>query len=235
MKQFQKIIPSLLVAIGLLALGLCVKSGLDSFSSGGRHVSVRGLAEKEVKANKVTWPIVCKEIGNDLPAIYKKIEATNTAITSFLISNGLADSEFSVNAPDIIDMQADRYSSEKLLYRYSVTSVITVTSSKVDKINELISRQGELLKEGIAISAGDYSYRTIYEYTDLNSIKPQMIAEATKNAREAAMKFAEDSQCKVGKIIDAQQGQFSIEDRDPYTPYIKKVRVVTYMNFSLED
>ena len=102
-------------------------------------------------------------------------------------------------------------------------------------MNELISRQAELLKQGIAITAGDYNYRTIYEYTDLNTIKPEMIAEATQNAREAADKFAADSQSELGQIKSATQGQFSIEDRDPYTPYIKNVRVVTYVNYYLED
>ncbi len=98
-----------------------------------------------------------------------------------------------------------------------------------------MERQTELLKQGIAIVAGDYQYQTTYEYTDLNSIKPEMIAEATKNAREAANKFAEDSDSKLGKIKTASQGQFSIEDRDQYTPYLKKVRVVSSIVYYLND
>ena len=85
------------------------------------------------------------------------------------------------------------------------------------------------------MSPDNWNNRTIYEYTELNSIKPDMIADATKNAREAANKFAADSGSKIGKIKTAQQGQFSIEDRDPYTPFIKKVRVVTYIDYFIED
>ncbi|MCF0175103.1 MAG: SIMPL domain-containing protein, partial [Bacteroidales bacterium] len=92
-----------------------------------------------------------------------------------------------------------------------------------------------LLKKGVAVIIDNYEYSTIYEYTELNSIKPEMIAEATKNARLAAEKFAEDSGSKVGKIMNASQGQFSIENRDPYTPFIKKIRVVTSMTYSIED
>ena len=140
-----------------------------------------------------------------------------------------------INAPEIIDMKAERYSSQESTYRYNVTSVITVTSDKVDLIRKLISSQGELLKQGVAITSGDYRYNVQYEYTGLNKIKPQMIEEATKNARQAAEKFAEDSDSKLGKIRKANQGQFSITDRDANTPYIKKVRVVTTIDYSLED
>ena len=116
-----------------------------------------------------------------------------------------------------------------------MTTVITVTSDKVDLVRGLISEQGELLKRGVAITGGDYRYNIVYEYTDLNRIKPQMIEEATKNARQAGEKFAKDSDSELGKIRTANQGQFSITVRYANTPYIKKVRVVTTIDYSLED
>ena len=140
-----------------------------------------------------------------------------------------------MNAPDIIDLDAERYSNNQTGYRYNVTAVITVTSTQVDLVRRLISEQGELLKQGIAITGGDYRYSVQYDYTDLNRIKPQMIEEATKNARAAAEKFASDSDSELGKIKHAYQGQFSITDRDSNTPYIKKVRVVTTIDYYLED
>lgn len=229
------IVCSILLAAGLLLLGVQIKKGLGSISANQRVVTVRGLAEKEVTANKVTWPIVSKQVGNDLPTIYASIEATNRSILNFLKSNGITDEEISVNAPQVIDLQADRYNSNTVPFRYNVTNVVVVTSSKVDMVRQLIERQTELLKQGIAIVAGDYQYQTTFEYTDLNNIKPEMIAEATGNAREAAMKFAEDSDSRLGKIKTASQGQFSIEDRDQYTPYIKRVRVVSTIVYFLKD
>lgn len=226
---------SVLLAVGLLLLGIQIKNGMGSISANQRVVTVRGLAEKEVQANKVTWPIVSKEVGNDLPTIYASIEATNRSILNFLKTNGITEDEISVNAPQVIDLQADRYNSNTVPFRYNVTNVVVVTSSKVDQVRKLIERQTELLKQGIAIVAGDYQYQTTYEYTDLNNIKPEMIAEATKNAREAAMKFADDSDSRLGKIKTASQGQFSIEDRDQYTPYIKRVRVVSTIVYFLKD
>lgn len=228
------IIPSLLIAVAIVVLGLCLKAGIDDFSHRDRAVTVRGLCEKEVMANKVTWPIVTKEMGNELTAIYDKIQRNNAAILAFLKNNGIEDSEVSVNPPAVNDRMANSYSNENVRYRYNVTNVIVVTSSKVDKIRKLIDAQTELLKQGVALTE-DYEYQTTYEYTDLNSIKPEMIAEATRNAREAANKFAADSDSRLGKIKTATQGQFSITDRDQYTPYIKNIRIVTYVDYYLED
>lgn len=223
-----------LLCAGLIVLGIFIRYGLTHLNDSHRTVTVRGLCEKEFKANKVTWPIVSKEVGNYLPTIFSNIENTNKQILTFLKENGIEETEISINPPAVIDLQADRYSSNYNPYRYNVTNVVVVTSSKVDKVNELIKKQAELLKQGIAVVAGDYQYQTIYEYTDLNNIKPEMIAEATMNARAAADKFAEDSGSKVGRIQTATQGQFSIEDRDQYTPYIKKIRVVSSIIYYLE-
>ncbi len=224
----KAIIPSLLIALGLLALGLAIRSGIVRVSDNSRVVTVRGLSEREVKANKVTWPISYTLVGNDLPSLYSQMQTNNNVIIKYLTSNGLTAEEYSTGAGAVTDNQADRYSSNAPLYRYNITGTVTVTSEQVDLVRRLINNQGEIIKQGIAVSPDNWNNRTIYEYTELNSIKPDMIADATKNAREAANKFAADSGSKIGKIKTAQQGQFSIEDRDPYTPFIKKVRVVTY-------
>lgn len=229
------VVCGVLVALGLLLLGIQIKKGLTSITDNQRVVTVRGLSEREVKANKVTWPIVSKNVGNDLASVYSEIQTTNAAILKFLKDNGISDSEISVNPPQVIDLQADRYRPDNIPYRYNVTNVVVVTSSQVDKVKSLIERQTELIRQGIAVVAGDYQYQTTYEYTDLNQVKPDMIADATRNAREAANKFADDSDSRLGKIKTASQGQFSIEDRDQYTPYIKRIRVVSTIVYYLKD
>ncbi|MDE5663323.1 MAG: SIMPL domain-containing protein [Muribaculaceae bacterium] len=233
--EVRFVVGAALVALGIFGAGWMMKAGIDNFSNRDRVVTTRGLCEMEVKANKVTWPIVTKELGNDLPAIYQKIESSNAAILAFLKSNGITEDEISVNAPQVFDQAAERYGNQDVTYRYSVTNVVVVTSEKVEQVRNLIKKQTDLMKQGVAIVAGDYNYTTRYEYTDLNSIKPEMVAEATANAREAADKFATDSHSDLGKIKTASQGQFSIEDRDQYTPYIKTVRVVTSITYYLED
>lgn len=224
-----------IIAVGLFLLGVCIKSGIKDFKDKDRAVSVKGLAEMEVPADKVIWPLLFKDLGNDLNVLYTNINNKNKAITSFLKANGIKDSEISVTAPEIIDMEAERYSAQASPYRYNITSVITVTSTNVDQIRKLMRRQSELLKQGIALTSGDYRYSVQYLFTKLNDVKPKMIEDATKNARAAAEKFAKDSDSELGKIKNANQGQFSITDRDANTPYIKSIRVVTTVDYYLED
>ncbi|MDE6493479.1 MAG: SIMPL domain-containing protein [Bacteroidales bacterium] len=225
---------SALVAVAIVVLGFLLKGGLDNYTYRDRVVNVRGLCEREVMANKVTWPIVTKEVGNDLPAIYTRIDRCNQAIVAFLKGKGLQESEISVRPPQVYDYAAERYSNQDIRFRYQVTNVVVVTSGKVEEVRRMISEQTELLRQGIAIVDGDYSYPISYEYTALNDIKPEMIAEATANARDAADKFAADSHSRLGKIKTASQGQFSIENRDIYTPERKTVRVVAYITYFLD-
>ena len=140
-----------------------------------------------------------------------------------------------MNAPVVIDMNAERYSSEQRSYRYNITAIITVTSHRVKQVRSIIARQGELLKQGVAIVDGGYENPVKYEYVSFTDMKQQMMQEAIGNAEKTAQQFAENSKSTLDKIISADQGQFSIDDRDSNTPYIKKVRVVTTVTYSLKD
>lgn len=231
----NRIIEASVLALGFIILGLILKTSVDNFSNKDRYVSVKGLSEMEFPADKVTCPLVFKEIGDDLMTIYNNVSVKNDAIISFLKTNGINESDINVSAPEIIDLHADRYGNERPPYRYNVTSVINITSSDVPKVKALITQQSELLKKGIALISGDYRYMISYEFTKLNDVKPQMIEEATKNARVTAEKFASDSESKLGKIKHANQGIFSIVDRDNNTPDIKRVRVVTTIDYYLKD
>nr|WP_320059572.1 SIMPL domain-containing protein [uncultured Bacteroides sp.] len=228
-------IEALLIAIGLFLVGYQIKTGITGFRDKDRVVSVKGLAEMEVQADKVIWPLMYKELGNDLLVLYNTMNAKNKLIVAFLKKNGIAEGEITIAPSEILDMQAERYNSTPSVYRYNATSVITVTSKNVLKVRKLMSEQSELLKQGIAIAGGDYRYSVVYEFTGLNKVKPQMIEEATKNARVSADKFAHDSESELGKIRDASQGQFTISDRDANTPFIKNIRVVTTINYYLKN
>ena len=226
---------ALILALGIIVLGYSVNSGLKSLAGKDRKVVVKGLAEKEVEADKVTWPIVSKEIGNDLPELYQTINNTTGTIRKFLLQNGLKADEISVNAPVVIDLNAERYGENRNPYRYNITSIITVTSSNVKLVRSIIARQGELLKKGVAIVDGGYENPVKYEFVAFRQMKPKMMHEAIENAEQTATQFAENSKSQIDKIMNADQGQFSIEDRDTNTPYIKKVRVVTTVTYSLKD
>lgn len=231
----RTIIAAALIALGLVCLGWFIKAGIDDFANKDRRVNVKGLAEQEVEADKVTWPIVSKEVGNDLPGLYDRIGATQRKIKNFLVSNGIKEDELTINAPLVIDLNAREYGDKNQPYRYIVTSVITVTSQNVKQVRQIIARQGDLLKDGIAIVDGGYENPIKYEFVSFKSMKPKMMQEAIENAEKTAQQFAENSHSQLDKIVSADQGQFSIDDRDSNTPWIKKVRVVTTVTYSLKD
>lgn len=229
-------IEALIIAAGIIVLGIFFRLAVADFIGKDRIVTVKGLAEMEVKADKVIWPLMFKEIGNSPTEMYSRIEEKNKEIVQFLTKNGIKPEEISINPPDVSDRKANLYNNEEASERYIASSTIIVTSSNVDGVRQLMARQSELMKRGIALVAGDYNSASLsYEFTRLNDIKPQMIEDATKKARTTAEKFAKDSESRLGKIKTASQGQFSIEDRDEHTSHIKKVRVVTTVEYYLKD
>lgn len=222
------------IAGGFALLGSNISSGIESFVNRDRIVTVKGLSERQVKADRVIWPVGFRELGDDLQDVYGRIEKHKDQVVAFLKEAGLTDAEIEVASPQVTDAQAEMYANQKSRYRYSMTQTVTVSSDKVDLVRDLLVRQSDLIKAGVTL-VGDYSWRTSFQFTGLNTVKPAMIEEATKNARASAEKFAQDSGSSLGKIRRANQGQFSITDRDSNTPYIKSVRVVTTVEYFLKD
>ena len=236
--QFKYIGEALILAIGLFLAGGAIKSGIVKFKEMDRTVTAKGLCEKEVKADKVTWPLKFKELGNDPAELYDRIENNTQTVVSFLKANGLSDNEISIAPPAMVDQQANMsYSSEQVRYRYKANCVVTVVSKNVDLVRKIVSNQAKLMRQGVTIVSNEYdeTSNVTYEFTGLNDIKPEMIAEATKNARKTAEQFATDSNSELGKIKTADQGQFSINDRDQNTPWLKNIRVVTTVVYYLKD
>lgn len=221
---------------GLLGLGYQLADGFLEAKALERTVTVKGLSEREVPADIAIWPIKYNQADNDLVALYAAIERHNGLIVEFLRQRGFGDDEISVSVPAIVDRQAQAYGGEQnARFRYTATSSITVYSTNVERVRATMNDLVELGKQGLAIAGQDYEARTQFLYTGLNTLKPEMIEEATRNAREVASKFAQDSASTLGKIKTASQGQFSIEDRDSNTPHIKKVRVVSTVEYYLSD
>ena len=227
----NRILASALIALGIVCMGWLMKAGIDNFANKDRKVTVKGLAEREVPADKVTWSIGTKVTGNDLPQLYESINSQTDKIKLFLQQNGLDEKEITVNPPTISDLEAREWGDNNKNFRYIVSTNITVATSKVAEVNKAIFKQAELLKQGVAIENSNPQY----EYASFQQMKPEMMAEAIKNAQKTAKQFAEASESQLGQIQTAGQGQFEIEDRDQNTPYIKKLRVVTTITYSLKD
>ncbi len=227
----NRLIAAALIAVGIICLGWFVKAGINDFANKDRKVTVKGLAEREVPADKVTWSISTKVTGNDLPMLYESINLQTTKIKQFLKQNGLEEKEITVNPPSISDLEAREWGDNNKNFRYIVSTTITVATKKVEEVKKAIFRQAESLKQGVAIETSNADY----EYASFQQMKPEMMAEAIKNAQKTAEQFAEASNAHLGEIQTAGQGQFEIDDRDQNTPYIKKLRVVTTITYSLKD
>ncbi len=222
--------------VGMLLLGLMLTGSVRTFKEYDRTVSVKGLSEREYPADVVIWPIQFVEADNDLGRLYGSIESSNERIRAFLEQRGISAEEITVSQPSITDKSAQMYGGNSAPeFRYSATQTVTVYSTQIDLVRKVMNQLPELGKNGIAFTGDDYMARTEYLFTRLNDVKPEMIEEATKNAREVALKFAEDSESKLGKIKTAYQGLFTIDSRDNSTPYIKKVRVVSTVEYYLSD
>ena len=193
-----------------------------------------GFAWKSGIADEVLWPISFRVLGNDLQEVYRQAEAQMQIVKEFLKSGGIKPDEITDASPKVDDAQANMYGENKRAYRYILTPSVTVSTKNVDAVLALQRSMSELIAKGVTPTE-DYSFRTIFNYTKLNSIKPAMIEAATVNAREAAEKFAKDSGSTLGKIRRASQGQFQIFDRDANTRWIKNVRVVTTVEYYLKD
>ena len=230
-----KLFSGLAIMVGLVVLGLMIPRAVSVYRSYDRTVDVKGLCEREVKADRVIWPITYKVMADDIRSIYSQLDGSVATIKDFLLSGGISEDEISVSVPSVSDKFANEYGENQRTFRYIAKNVVTVCTDKVDLVLALMARQSELLKKGIVTESNDWENRDEFSYEGLNDIKPEMIEIATMNAREAAQKFAKDSGSRLGKIKTANQGTFSIVDRDSNTPYIKKIRIVTYVTYYLKN
>lgn len=222
------------LALGLALGGFLIARGLFAARAADRFVTVKGLAEQEVPADLALWPIVFTNHGDDLSRVQEQVEADAGRIRAFLTRYGFEEEALSLSAPRVTDNTGTMGREEAERTRYQVESTLTVRSGQIDEVRRAIEASGELVGAGVALIRS-WEYSTQYIFTGLEDIKPEMIAAATRDARSAAEQFAEDSGSEVGGIRRAQQGYFSIEDRDTYSPEVKKVRVVTTVEYFLED
>ena len=235
----NNILPALLLGgflcAGLVYVGQTASTALLQMKAMERTVTVKGLAEKEVKANVAIWPINFTEVDNNLPKLYETVQQKTDRVVAFLKEQGFSDSEITISLPSIEDRQAQGYVDPNVRYRYSAKVNLSVYTPQIDLMLNTRKQMISLVKEGIAIASQEYDNRTEFLFTDLNSVKPVMVQEATQNAREVAEKFAKDSDSPLGKIKTASQGQFTISDRDNSTPYIKQIRIVSTLTYYLND
>ncbi len=235
MQGVSRIISALLLAIGISVAGGAIYMGMKYFKNFDRMVEVKGLAEQNVKSDLATWSINFSVSGDNLKDLYQKISQSQKTVNDFLVKNGFDSASIQQGALNVIDNFANQYgTSNAKLPHYQLTNSVTVSSNNVDLVAKVSQNAGELVNDGVIVTNNSISYF----YTGLNSIKAQMLDNATRNAKVAAETFAKNANSQVGKIRSASQGMFTISSPDGSvindTANIdKKVRVVTSVQFFL--
>jgi uncharacterized protein len=223
------------LAIGLATAGWFVANAVYEARSAQRVVTVRGLAERTVPADTAIWPIVFTVTGDDLSQTQGQVEAHYRTIRTYLEARGFSPDEMSTIVPRITDVQAQMHGQPgQPASRYIAEAALTLRTPRVNEMRAAMQGSGELVSAGIVL-VRSWEHQPQYLFTELDAIKPEMIAAATRDARSAAQQFAADSGSRVGSIRTAQQGYFSINDRDAFSPEFKTVRVVTTVEYFLVD
>jgi len=222
-----------LLAIGLVIAAVTLGSAIRDFRISDRFVEVKGLAEREVAADLAIWPIAYQISATSLADLQTQIDLADEAVIAFLKLRGFSDDEITPNPPRITDQWQYALENQRPTNRYTAERGLTLKSDQVDATLRALQESSELIGQGVVLSP-NWGQAAQFLFTGLNDIKPEMIAEATADARRAANQFAADSEASIGPIRSARQGFFSINERDPSTPEIKVVRVVTTIEYVLE-
>jgi uncharacterized protein len=246
-------------ALGAIFLGLCVLAGLAigglligrgaaRFRSDIRTVTVKGLVEKEVKADQAIWTLNLRRASSDLKDAEAKIAADREAALAFLRKQGFPDSAIERQPIKAIDKWAREYGQPQGndRMRYILSTALVVTTPDVDRVRTAIGLTDELLKSGVVLDGGGEGGSAAnprFVVSKFNDLRPQLLAEATKNARAMAEQFAADSGAKVGTIRSANQGMIQIfgsdgnDESGPFSPtstLMKRIRVVSTFEFALD-
>ena len=226
------VVSALLIALGLAASGYFVGQGISERGAGRRIISVKGLSEKEVPASVATWTIGYSANGNELGEINKKLADSTKAVMAFLKEAGFAESDLAVQPPSLQDttMEAREKDVPPPPERYKAFQSVLLRTAKVDLIKPALASASNLMVSGVLLSGKS---EPNYIFNQVNEIKPGMIQEATQNARIAAEQFSRDSQTSLGKLRNATQGWFQVENRDAATPERKVVRVVVDVEYEI--
>lgn len=235
MQTFPALLLAAAIALGTALGGWFIGRGFTDARALERVVNVKGLSEREVPADVAIWPLQLNVADNDLGALVATVEKQKSMVTEFLKARGFADDEITIGAPAIVDKQAQSYGNDDARFRYLAQQVVTVYTKKIDAVRSANRELLELGRAGVVFTQENYELKTQYLFQGLNEIKPAMIEEATRNARTVAEKFAADSESRLGKLKSASQGQFTVEDRDSNNPHVKRVRVVSTLEYYLAD
>jgi hypothetical protein len=213
------------IVVLIIIMSVTVFWSARDFSKQGSYVEVKGLSERIVKADIAIWSMNFEVKSNNIDTLYADTEKNITVIKAFLKEKGFDTSEINV-AP--INIYQDTY--KDALFRYNSTNQISVYTKKVDLAKSASNETLLLVKRGVVLNQNSITF----DFSDINSIKPEMLTDAIRNAEATAKQFAENANATLGAVVRGNQGVFDITDKDPGSPEYKKIRLVSTLRFLLK-
>lgn len=235
-----------ILALGVAVAGLLAGNGFARGRAADRFVTVKGVAEREVRADLAIWPLAVVGADNDLAMANAKLTRSVAGVRAFLVRHGIDTTQIQIADFSVSDALANQYGPERQpANRYVVHETVLVRSPRPDQVLSASQQISELAAIGVVVSSGAREYGPggsgpTFVFTGLNKLKPEMIAEATARAREAASQFARDSRSEIAGIRQANQGVFEILPRDQApgitesSQIAKVLRVVSTIQYYLK-
>ena len=246
----SRVLPAVIVGVclvvGLAVAGYFVSRAGILFRSGSRTVTVKGLVEREVKADQAVWTLGLRRASETLQDAHARISADRSAVVAFLKKQGFTDPEIEPQPTRTVDKLARDYQAQANdRLRYVVTTSVVVRTPNVDQVRAALGATDELLRTGVVLDGEreGQGANPRYVVSKFNDLRPQLLADATKNARTTAQQFAADAGAQVGSIRSANQGSiqiFGIDGGDESAPFsptsspVKRIRVVSTFEFELQ-
>ena len=238
----RTVLGSIVLAVGIVLGGLFIGGGFAKGRDADRYVTVKGVSEREARADLAIWPLGIVSADNDLARAHATLERSLRQIKTFLARNQIDTTQLSLQQFVVNDAQTNQYGGAQVTARFVIRQTVVVRSTDPERVLAASQRVGELVSAGVVLSSGaEYGPGgPTFVFTRLNDLKPPMIAEATARAREAAEQFARDAQSSLGSIRRANQGIFEILPRDQApgisegNQILKTVRVVSTIEYLLD-
>jgi len=232
-------LPALILAAGVAYAGVQVGKGIERFRLADRTVTVKGLAERDVKSDFAVWTLSFRRAANEFSGVQQALTADRERIVAFLRGQGFTDAEIDVRPLQVQDLLAREYGSERVALRFNGQGQVTVKSARVDAVALASNKVDPLIEAGIQLGGDESGGGPRYQLRGFNDIKPRLLEEATLSAREQAKKFAADAGATLGPLKSANQGAIRIldddgSDADTSRTIGKRLRVVSTFEFTLE-
>ena len=239
MNNTPRILTALLVAAGIALAGFAVSSGLERFRMADRSVTVKGLAEKDVESDYVVWTLAFRRAGNEFGAVQQALIADRDKVIAFLKARGFTEAEIEPRPLSVQDLMARDYAQGNVPLRFNGTSQVLVKSTRVKEVEKAALAVDPLIQTGIQLGGEGGFGGPRYQLRGFNDIKAPLLAEATRNAKDQAVKFAAEAGATLGALKNANQGAIRISgddgsDADDTSSRVKRLRVVSTFEYELK-